>query len=113
MIDHNISNTKATKTQNPKCTACVLPYQASFGTGQNEFRINLAPEMMVQHCSRKRKGRTSINSVPPFLQFVSVTSFDVDNLRSDLICHYCLSIMAHPRYRFMVNHNLNANFMGI
>ena len=55
---------------------------------------------MAQYLSRKRKGRTSINSVPPFLRFVSVTPFDVDNLRSDLICHYSSSILSRKQTKY-------------
>jgi hypothetical protein len=75
-------------------------FQEQVDDDKNEFRINLAWETMAQYLSRKRKGRTSINSVPPFLRFVSVTPFDVDNLRSALICHYSSSILSRKQTKY-------------
>jgi hypothetical protein len=58
----------------------ISEFREQVDDAENELRINLAQEMMAQYWSKKRNGRTSFNSVPPFLQFLGITSFDVDNL---------------------------------
>ena len=46
------------------------------------------------------KGQTSISSVHPSLRFVSVTPFDIDKLRSALICHFSSSTLSRKQTKY-------------
>ena len=65
---------------------------------QIEFRIELVREMMAQHSSRKRRGRSSVESVPPSLRFCECHFPKF--LPCVLNCCYCSTTVNRKRTKY-------------
>ena len=87
-LDIGIVNAHLMETETPHC-ACRR---------QKEFRIELAKEMMAQNSSRKRKGRSSVESVPPSLRFCERHFPEL--LLCILNCGYCSTAMNRKRTKY-------------
>ena len=76
-LDVGIVNAHLLETETPHCAR----------RKQKEFRIELAKEMMALDSSRKRKGRSSVESAPPSVCFYERHLPEL--LPSVLNCCYC------------------------
>ena len=84
-LDVGIVNAHILETESAHCAS----------RSQKEFRIDLAKEMMVQHTSRKRKGRSSVESAPPSSRFCERHFPDL--LPKHRNCRYCSTTTLRKR----------------
>ena len=90
-LDVGIVNAHLLETETPHCAR----------RKQKEFRIELAKEMMALHSSRKRKGRSSVESAPPSLRFCECHFPEL--LPSVLNCRYCSTAVNRKRTKYCCN----------